>query len=80
MSSAFMAGVHSTAALRLLKNGSAAEGIDDGSFRSKKKYAVRFPPSVVVQSLFQVPSCALLLAWLRSPAAAQAFPRPLLGR
>jgi hypothetical protein len=41
---------------------------------------VPFPPSVVVQSLFQVPSCALLLPWLRSPAAAQAFPRPLLGR
>jgi hypothetical protein len=41
---------------------------------------VLFPPSVVVQSLFQVPSCVLLLPWLRSPAAAQAFPRPLLGR
>jgi hypothetical protein len=41
---------------------------------------VSFPPSVVVQSLFQVPSCALLLPWLRSPAAAQAFPRPLVGR
>jgi hypothetical protein len=41
---------------------------------------VPFPPSVVVQSLFQVPSCLLLAPWLRSPAAAQAFPRPLLGR
>jgi hydrogenase/urease accessory protein HupE len=41
---------------------------------------VPFPPSVVVQSLFQVPSCVLLASWLRSPAAAQAFPRPLLGR
>lgn len=40
----------------------------------------RFSPSVVVQSLFQGPSCALLLAWLRSPAAGRAFPRPLLGR
>jgi hypothetical protein len=40
----------------------------------------RFPPSVVVQSLVQVPSCALLLPWLRSPAAARAFPRSLLGR
>jgi hypothetical protein len=39
-----------------------------------------FPPSVVVQSLVQVPSCALLLPWLRSPAAGLAFPRPLLGR
>ena len=41
---------------------------------------VPFPPSVVVESLFQVPSCLLLLPWLRSPAAAQAFSRPLLGR
>jgi hypothetical protein len=41
---------------------------------------VPFPPSVVVQSLFQVPSCVLLLPWLRSPAAGRAFPRPLLGR
>jgi hypothetical protein len=40
----------------------------------------RFPPSVVVQSLLQVPSCALLLPWLRSPAAARAFHRPLLDR
>jgi len=40
----------------------------------------RFPPSVVVESLFQLPSCALLLPWLRSSAAARAFPRPLLGR
>jgi len=40
----------------------------------------RFPPSVVVQSLLQVPSCAVLVPWLRSPAAARAFPRPLLGR
>jgi hypothetical protein len=41
---------------------------------------VSFPPSVVAQSLFQVPSCALLVPWLRSPAAARAFARPLLGR
>jgi hypothetical protein len=41
---------------------------------------VAFPPSVIVQSLVQVPSCALLLPWLRSAAAVQAFPRPLLGR
>ena len=41
---------------------------------------VPFPPSVVVLSLFQVPSCVLLLPWLRSAAAAKAFPRPLLGR
>jgi hypothetical protein len=40
----------------------------------------RFPPSVVALSLVQVPSCALLVPWLRSPAAARAFPRPLVGR
>jgi len=40
----------------------------------------RFPPSVVVQSLVQVPSCALLVPWLRSPAAARSFSRPLFGR
>jgi hypothetical protein len=39
-----------------------------------------FPLSVVVKSLFQVPSCALLAPWLRSPAAGLAFPRPLFGR
>jgi hypothetical protein len=42
--------------------------------------SIRFPPSVVVQSLLQVPSCALLVPWLRSPAAARALPRPLFGR
>jgi hypothetical protein len=41
---------------------------------------VRFPPSVIVQSLVQVPSCALLLPWLRSSAAAQVLSRPLSGR
>ena len=40
---------------------------------------VRFPPSVIVQSLVQVPSCAVLVPWLRSPAAARALSRPLLG-
>jgi len=40
----------------------------------------RFPPSVVVKSLLQVPSCALLVPWLRSPAAGRAFPRPLVAR
>ena len=40
----------------------------------------RFPPSVVVQSLLQVPSCAVLVPWLRSPAAARNFSRPLFGR
>jgi hypothetical protein len=38
---------------------------------------VRFPSSVVVQSLFQVPSCLLLFPFLRSPAASALFPRPL---
>jgi predicted neutral ceramidase superfamily lipid hydrolase len=40
---------------------------------------LRFPPSVVVQSLFQVPSCVLLFPFLRSAAASALFPRPLLG-
>lgn len=39
---------------------------------------LQFPTSVIVQSTFQVPSCALLLPYLRSPRAAQLFPRPLL--
>jgi hypothetical protein len=41
---------------------------------------VAFPTSVVIQSLFQVPSCALLFPYLRSPAAAALFPRALVGR
>ncbi len=41
---------------------------------------VRFPPSVVVLSTFQVPSCALLFPFLRSPEASRLFPRPLFGR
>ena len=40
---------------------------------------LRFPPSVVLGSVFQVPSCALLYGYLRSPAAASALSRPLLG-
>lgn len=40
---------------------------------------LRFPSSVVVQSLFQVPSCILLFPFLRSPAASALFPRPLFG-
>ena len=39
-----------------------------------------FPPSVVVGSLFQVPSCALLLPWLRSSEASALFSRALFGR
>lgn len=37
-----------------------------------------FPRSVVVQSLFQVPSCAVLLPYLRSAEAALTLRRPLL--
>ena len=40
---------------------------------------VSFPGSVKLQSLLQVPSCALLLPFLRSPKASQLFPRPLFG-
>jgi hypothetical protein len=40
---------------------------------------VRVPASVVAASLFEVPSCALLFPYLRSPAAARLFPRPLFG-
>jgi hypothetical protein len=41
---------------------------------------VQFPDSVRLQSLFQVPSCALLLPFLRSPRAAGLFPRSLFRR
>jgi hypothetical protein len=37
-----------------------------------------FPRSVFVGSLLQVPSCAVLLPYLRSPEAAHFFRRPLL--
>lgn len=40
---------------------------------------VSFPESVKLQSLLQVPSCAVLLPFLRSPRASQLFPRPLFG-
>jgi hypothetical protein len=40
--------------------------------------AFRFPLPVVAQSLFEVPSCALLFVYLRSPQASAAFTRPLL--
>src|SRR5687768_10533872 len=40
----------------------------------------RFPPSVVLQSLYQVPSCLLLFPFLRSEQASVLFTRPLLGR
>ena len=38
----------------------------------------RFPPSVVVQSLYQVPSCILLFPFLRSAEASLLFTRPLV--
>lgn len=37
-----------------------------------------YPRSVFASSLLQVPSCALLLPYLRSPEAARFFHRPLL--
>jgi hypothetical protein len=40
---------------------------------------LRYPPSLRIQSLLQVPSCVLLLPYLRSREAARQFPRPLLG-
>jgi hypothetical protein len=40
---------------------------------------LRFPHSVKLQSLFQVPSCVLLLPLLRSPRASALFPKPLIG-
>jgi hypothetical protein len=40
----------------------------------------RYPISVVLQSLYHIPSCALLLPYLRSSQAANLFARPLLGR
>lgn len=39
----------------------------------------RFPTSLVIQSLYQVPSCVLLFAYLRSPKAGALFTRPLFG-
>lgn len=40
--------------------------------------AVQYPAAVVVQSLYQVPSCLLLFPYLRSAEAAAIFARPLL--
>jgi hypothetical protein len=37
-----------------------------------------YPTAVVIQSVFEVPSCALLFGYLRSPAASAVFTRPLL--
>src|SRR5215470_12495190 len=41
---------------------------------------VRFPESVIWESLYEVPSCVLLFPYLRSPRASALFPRPLFGR
>jgi hypothetical protein len=38
---------------------------------------IDFPESVVWQSLFQIPSCALLIPYLRSSEAEVTFTRPL---
>jgi hypothetical protein len=40
---------------------------------------VRFPPSLVLKSLYEVPSCAVMLPYLRSAQASLLFRRPLLG-
>ena len=40
---------------------------------------LRYPTSLVIQSLYQVPSCVLVFAYLRSPRAAAVFSRPLFG-
>jgi hypothetical protein len=40
---------------------------------------LRYPPSLVIQSLYQVPSSVLLFAYLRSPRAGAVFTRPLFG-
>jgi len=37
----------------------------------------RYPAAVVVQSLYEVPSCALLLPYLRSRQASLVFTRPI---
>jgi hypothetical protein len=41
------------------------------------KAPIGFPDSVVLQSLYQIPSCALLIPYLRSSEAAVTFVRPL---
>jgi hypothetical protein len=40
---------------------------------------VEIPRSLVLSSFYEVPSCVLLLPFLRSPRASLLFPRPLLG-
>lgn len=41
---------------------------------------VRFPASVIVKSIYEVPSCALIFPYLRSAEASRVFRRPLIGR
>jgi hypothetical protein len=41
--------------------------------------AVEVPPSLIVKSLYEVPSCTLLLVYLRSSDASLLFTRPLIG-
>lgn len=40
---------------------------------------ILFPPSVVWRSFYEVPSCALLLPYLRSERAAALYPNRLFG-
>jgi len=44
------------------------------------RFPIHAPPSVVLLSAFQVPSCALLLPYLRTAEARAFFTRPLFGR
>ena len=39
---------------------------------------VPFPDSIVWESFYEVPSCALLFPYLRSARASALFPRPLI--
>jgi hypothetical protein len=39
----------------------------------------RYSQALVIASLFEVPSCALLYPWLRSAEAGSVFTRPLVG-
>lgn len=38
---------------------------------------LRYPPALVLQSVYEVPSCAVLLSYLRSRQASLLFTRPL---
>ena len=50
-----------------------------GVFAMAFGQAAVVPLSVVLDSLYQIPSCALLLPYLASAEASELFSRPLLG-